>query len=328
MPKCKFCGRELAEGERCTCPQSVGPDLDERDYFKIPVNKNTIARVRETLATAGETISARGSERDYTARAVDGAFEKGLKIDDQCIVPTEQEIPVRQYDIARLNTPLWKRAFGRLQITNKRVLFRAAGKSLVGPVIIEKEFSLEEIGGIEVKTDYRFDWLIFLLSGLGILCLTGIYVLILSGIVNLVDGKKLIPSIFAILTIVGTLAFCFLVLRKRTWKAAFLTWSYSACFLLGAAATEKFWVTLGVVLALAAVVMWILSAIVDDLQISIKIKGAHAAIEISRKLIKDERSGFKIVQPWTDTSVAIRELGALIDDVKRFGDAGIAKWKG
>ena len=65
----------------------------------------------------------------------------------------------------------------------------------------------------------------------------------------------------------------------------------------------------------------------DDLHILIKVKGAIGTIEIGRKLRTDERSGFSVVRPWTDTALAIREIGALLDDVKRFGDAGIDKWK-
>ena len=79
--------------------------------------------------------------------------------------------------------------------------------------------------------------------------------------------------------------------------------------------------------SLMSFIMLILSGIVDDLQICIKVKGGHDALEIARKLPKDERSGFVTVKPWKDTQFAIRELGALINDIKLLGDAGIEKWK-
>jgi len=93
------------------------------------------------------------------------------------------------------------------------------------------------------------------------------------------------------------------------------------------AKSGKFALGLAVIAFIVALVMWVYSGIVDDLHILIKAKGAVGTMEIGRKLRSDERSGFSIVRPWKDTEIAIREIGALLDDVKRFGDAGIDKWK-
>lgn len=257
-----------------------------------------------------------------------GAVEDNLMIVDQCIMPAEQEISIRQYNIARLETPLWKKAYGRLQVTNRRVLFRSAGMSLAGPVIIENEFSLEEIGGIEIKTDYRFDILTFTFNLLAIICLNGIYTFAFQKILLLCKESIVPAAVFSVLTILATFILLIFIKHKKLLKAAALLASFLSCSLLGITMrNNSFCWVLAAIFAIAFIIMCVFSAIVDDLHILIKIKGKGTkdVVEIGRKLTRDERSGFRIVRPWKDTEIAIRELGALIDDVKRFGNARLYK---
>lgn len=320
MAKCEYCGRELADGEVCGCTQSgSAQQINWNKYFQLTLSKDTLANAKKTLDTIRENLS----ENDYS-QDTGGPYENNMQITNECVVPTEQEIPVRQYNIAKLRTPLWKKAYGRLQVTNKRVLFRAKGKSLAGPIEIENEFSLEEIGGVEIKADYRFNLLIFLLSTLGIMLCTGVF----SGIATWTATFDSIVPLSILSAVISLISIAVLALvHSKTWKAALTACAAIGWILLGRVTDVKFWTFLGVLFAIVSIVMWILSALVDDLHILLKIKGAHGAIEIGRKLRKDERSGFSVVQPWKDTGIAIRELGALIDDVKRFGNAGIEKWK-
>jgi hypothetical protein len=84
-------------------------------------------------------------------------YESGKKIIPECIEQNEGEIPVRQYDVAILRTPIkFMRAEGRIQVTNKRLIFRATGRSLMGRTTLQHEFNLAEIGGIEIRKDWRF----------------------------------------------------------------------------------------------------------------------------------------------------------------------------
>ena len=41
----------------------------------------------------------------------------------------------------------------------------------------------------------------------------------------------------------------------------------------------------------------------------------------------EEYSGFAEVIPWEDADLAIKEIGAIINDVKTLGDMGVEKWK-
>lgn len=320
MAKCEYCGRELADGEVCGCTQSENAQqVNWNEYFKVTLSKDALENAKKTMGTIRENLA----EIDLS-QITGGTYESNMQITNECVVPTEQEIPVRQYNIAKLSTPLWKKAYGRLQVTNKRVLFRAKGKSLAGPIEIENEFSLEEIGGIEIKKDYRFNFLRFLLSTLGVLLCTGAG----SGLTAwAAHFHSVAPmAILAVALSLASIAVLALI-HSKTLKSAFALCAATAWSLLGSMVRVKFWMFIGTLFALVGIAMWILSALVDDLHIRLKIKGAHDAIEIGRKLRTDERSGFSVVQPWTDTEIAIRELGALIDDVKRFGNAGIEKWK-
>ena len=44
-------------------------------------------------------------------------------------------------------------------VTNRRILFRAAGTSLTGNLLQEHEFDLDELAGIEMHKDYKFSLL-------------------------------------------------------------------------------------------------------------------------------------------------------------------------
>lgn len=310
--------------------------MDGNEYIKVSVKKETVEHIK-SAANRAKDAAFRMSEMlnektgEYGAvQAVDGAYENDLLVVDQCVVPTEQEIPIRQYNIARLSTPLWKKAYGRLQVTNKRVVFRSTGKSLAGPVMIENEFSLEELGGVEIKSDYRFNLITFLLSGLGTLLLCALYagLSILIRKWGIKADSSALPVIWSILTIAGTVAMFVLTRRKYAIKSAAVYACVISIFLCQTAAkTGTTALIIAIIGVLCALALSILAGVVDDLHILIKIKGAHGAIEIGRKLRNDERSGFSVVRPWKDTEIAIREIGALLDDIKRFGDAGIDKWK-
>ena len=87
-------------------------------------------------------------------------YERGAYIVPDCVKANENEIPVRQYNIAVLRNLLkFERAEGRLQITSKRVIFRAAGRSVGGKTALQNEFDIKEIAGIEARRNYKFSFL-------------------------------------------------------------------------------------------------------------------------------------------------------------------------
>jgi len=92
-------------------------------------------------------------------------YERGMDIVPQCISATQNEIPIKQYNVAVLRNLLkFERAEGRVQVTNKRVIFRAAGRSIGGRTTLQHEFAIEEIAGIEAKSNFKFSFLYLLFA--------------------------------------------------------------------------------------------------------------------------------------------------------------------
>jgi hypothetical protein len=83
-----------------------------------------------------------------------------MEIVPTCISANENEIPVKQYNIAVLRNLLkFERAEGRMQVTNKRVIFRAAGRSVGGRTTLQHEFAIDEIAGIEARYNFKFSFM-------------------------------------------------------------------------------------------------------------------------------------------------------------------------
>ena len=113
---------------------------------------------------------------DDPKRNASDRYERGQQIVPDSIKPNEGEVPVKQYVIAVLRNLLrFERAEGRLQVTNKRVIFRAAGTSLRGRTTLHQEYAIDEIAGIEARNNYKFNFLYFIFS---LLILYGAYFII------------------------------------------------------------------------------------------------------------------------------------------------------
>jgi len=94
-------------------------------------------------------------------------YERGMDIVPGCIKANDKEIPVKQYNIAILRNLLkFERAEGRLQLTSRRVIFRAAGRSLGGRITLQHEFAIDEIAGIEARRNYKFSFLYLIFAAL------------------------------------------------------------------------------------------------------------------------------------------------------------------
>ena len=118
---------------------------------------NSIVKIDKTaLQTFLESMKNRMGIGTPEQNTTD-TYERGMNIVPDIITPNENEIPVKQYNIAVLRNLLrFERAEGRIQVTNKRVIFRAAGRSVGGRTTTQQEFNVDEIAGLEAKRGYRF----------------------------------------------------------------------------------------------------------------------------------------------------------------------------
>jgi len=130
MAFCTRCGKQIEEGQVCSCSVTAGKNFE---------------KVKEKVNKAKEDSK--------------GIYERGQKIIPQNICSNEGEIPIRQYNLAVLRSRIkFMRAEGRMQVTNKRLIFRAPGRSLMGKTTLQHEFAIDDIAGLEIRKDYRFSF--------------------------------------------------------------------------------------------------------------------------------------------------------------------------
>ena len=268
-------------------------------------------------------------------------YERNLEIVPQCIDPDSGEMPIKQYDMAVLRTRLiLSRAEGRLQVTNKRVIFRATGRSLMGRTTLQHEFAIDEIAGIKLRKDHRFSFLNLL--GVSIVIGLGIYAGI--GILHRFYMWGIPTWLIGLLTLMITgIAFVpfFLLYKKFPLKLLLVSLGYGMLvgqqqYLLYYASdfVKKIW---GLPVILVGLILLFISWIicwVPNLIVNVETKGTQPAVEIRRKeagilnmFRKPEYTGFAEVLPWKDTELAIIELWAMVSDIQKYGDEAIKQWK-
>lgn len=318
---CTKCGRPLSDGERCTCQEQ----------------QKSVSN-RKSLWVKLLTHMGVGAPSVHSANM----FEKNQRIVPDVVQPNENEIPIKEYDVAFLKSRIrGQYARGRLQVTNKRVLFRAAGMSYSGPVAQQYEFAVDEVAGIELRKSNRISILnVFLCFLLNFMITTAV-----AGVFNSFAAKApIFASICSVLFALSCIV-PFFVIRRKFWLKLLII-----CCGLGA-----LWGTGSVIdmsvsnllygletnisdyLYLALYPIWLLNVVlvslVPDLIITIKTKGASEAINIRRKLFATpfrqavEYTGFSEVTPGRDFDTAAHELGSLIGDINTLGDLAVEKWK-
>lgn len=320
---CTRCGKPIEEGQICSC------------------SANSISKI-DTSSAKGffESMKNRMGIGDPELNKGD-AFESGKQIIPDCIKSNESEIPVKQYTVATLRNRIfgipYTKAIGRLQVTNKRVVFRAPGRCLAGRTTLQHEFAIDEIAGIEARREYVFNIWDFILGDI----VTSLGGAIITTLINLLCSHSLSGTI--ILTLLFGIAGCvpFFMLKKK-WLLKLLCLGGSFVPLvsiggtLGGLGVARFFgglfLFLGVIAFLLTLFTWFVYSIRPNLVLLIKTKAANEAIDIRRKKVrlfgdKAEHTGYSEVIPADDAEKCIREIDAMINDIQKLGDFGIEKWK-
>jgi len=289
-------------------------------------------------------------------RNASDTYERNKRITPDCIAPAENEIPVRQYNVAVLRNLLrFERAEGRIQITNKRILFRAAGRSLGGRTTFQEEFDINEIAGLEAVRNYRFS-LFHLITGSIIASIAYFIALriILSGVEWGWGGSPGIFELFAVsvlgdfnielssLAVVlglifgfGGLVPFFMVKKKFLIKLIFLGFSIGGFVALNLTG-NAFIIVLTIIAYLIYIFGLLLHCLRPNLVLYIMSDGVTAApIALVRargfgdifQSNSSAAAGFSEVMPTLETERAIREIGAIISDIRKLGDMGVGKWR-
>ncbi len=325
MPYCTRCGKEIAEGARCSCQK---PQFQVGDLF------------------AGGDYSKETPKKEKNPVE---AFEHGMKIVPENVKPDEGEIPVRQYDLCRMRSRL-KLMFaeGRLQVTNKRIIFRAKGKSLTGPTLVQHEFTISEISGFQILRNARFSGLdLLLILILNAVCIGLTAAIAMSSITA--DAGTLLRFLLYLAGVAG-LFFAAKNRKNRLGCALLSGLSVGALGSVGYILTllskwqgssgKAFLAALCYIPAAAALVLLVISTVVfcmkPNLQFSVCSKMGKGAIDIrceptgfgrSIPMINAVFTGYNEVLPTDETDLAVGEIGAMISDIQKLGDLAIEKWK-
>lgn len=354
MEFCPKCGRRISSGEICSC----GGNIDEKYINAAEIHDEPETAQKPTVISQPVSqeekkagfFSAISRVRKYLKDYSD--YETDVKIVPDIVQPNNNEIPIKQFNrVAVLRSPLklsW--ALGKIQVTNQRFIFRAAGRSLLnGKTSLQQEFSIDAISGIDIQKDYHLNVLNVVLAIVGFLA--GHFFFGIS--LHPSDSGPVPFSIVPIAIICALLLlWCYIGIGKEKYTGKiFLLGGMFSCMaeLTSYAAIHGRAIAfIGALLLLAivtAATAWAIVKIIftPNLSITVKSSAGKEVIEIRRRqsggvfslfgiffggrLRETDFTGFGEVFPSEDSEAAIRELGAIINDIQRMGDYAIEKWK-
>lgn len=315
MPFCKHCGEEIFENIPHECKKNSTPVSEKAEGVMAAV-ATAFRTVKTFLSMLSARLGIKDENTDY--------YESGKKIIPDSIATDEGEILVKQYDnVAILQTKIKvTRAKGRMQVTNKRIVFRANGFSPAGKITYQQEFALDKLDGVELRKDYRFRFLDLLF--IDMLCSA------VLAAMRVIGGE--LPSAVAIL--LGVICCVPFFIRKKHWMMKALFLGASLGLIVSSVKVEDPSEIISVLFAVVSILQFIaafLYSFKPNLVMEFKTGGAHG-VQVRHKdslfsFKHEEYSGFAEVLPDKDTDLAIKEIGAIINDIKTLGDLGVEKWR-
>jgi len=289
--------------------------------------------------------------------------ERDLQIVPDIIIPTATEMPIRQYHIANLrNIFRITRAVGYMQVTSKRLLFRAQEQSADAKTTILREVNINEITGLETASNYRFSPVRL---GIGLLTIAAAASIIMLAVLAFTDltvitTENTAPlstlefyrwsftwfvngisiSISQVSLIIGlTIGFggiaLFFLLKGMLWfKLIFLGASLGGFFTASLTTNLYSYALLGLSLVINLLGL-VLFATVADLIISTHLKSGSEINLVRAKKITPSifqghtqaGTGYAEIASTIETERSISELGAIISDVQTQGNAAAELWR-
>ena len=311
---CRHCGVKLDPNQEHVCAKP--------GFFK---------RIKDFFLRAIRYDDSEDVEVDY--------YEKGKAIVPDLIEPDECEVAIKQYDLAVLRTRhKLTRAEGKMQITNKRLVFRAAGRSPVGKTVYQSEFAIDKIDGVEIRRDYRFLFWDFLVA---ILLSGWCFPIGLWMGFGLTSADNWFLGLLAVMLSIAT-AVPFFLLRKRyllKLLAVSIGHGTMLAMLIHAIDKDKSGlVTFSALVLVFLVGLYCISMFMSffkpNLVVEVKTSGGAPGMQIKHRFASffvwkkvEENSGFSEILPGKDADLATKEIGAIINDLKTIGDLSVDKWK-
>lgn len=269
-------------------------------------------------------------------------FEVGKKIVPDLIEPCDGEIPIKQYEVGRVRRRSnFSWGYSRIQVTNKRIIQRTVGRSIIGKDLQYQEFAIDDIAGMNFNRGKQFsigDFFLWLIAS----AITGGIGVGLSALFG-EDAAVIIGSIIAFL-VIGAWIYIRFAQRKSSNVLFALMFSFATGMVSFGLGMDMERILFGFMwdgdasgaipafLALVCLIMYIVYLIRSSLlpSISILVKTRVYASEGARVSAGIRVTNFKIgsvILPGADTETALREIGAIVTDVQKLGDYAIEKWQ-
>ncbi len=313
---CTQCGRALNEGEVCNCTNGT---QNSRQFYQ----GNNYRNVSNGLTW--EAVKNHMGIGDPEMNKTD-AFETGCSIVPDCVRACEGEESIKQYEIANFRTRLFifniARAIGKIQITNKRLIFRAPGKTLLGRTATQQEFSINDISGIETHRGKVLN-LIDLFVGMIVAALgVAIGTMFVTALSNSSRGFAMFLC-YALL-IAGCVPF---VMLHKKWlvKILCLGAAYGPAMTVaralghysyyGGSDMLEFFGMLAFILSWIPFICTIFSVVVYSIipSLSLVVKTSQA---VNAVVIKHRKLGFAEIIPTEDAEKCFREINAIINEIQ------------
>lgn len=259
------------------------------------------------------------------------------------VVPAEGESTVRTYHCTYYREKaLGLKSGGFLGITNKRVIFQAAGDTPSGLSLIQSEVPIADVSGINsFKGTYfnLFSLLGALLLAVMVMSIIPVLLTALSYVLESYTFFKIIGWLLAIGAFIGS----FFLSVKIIWRTGLVGVAAGALLslagiglldvlsALAGAGVGRFWILLPLLATLIYMFMcaaWYARRPTFSLEINSS-GGSSTPISISNAGGFMHMSALNTPNalPGRDAEKMLHEIGALITDIQTLGDYGIAKWK-
>lgn len=310
---CTQCGRPLADGEVCQCQMVKSGGSYQKPQWNLPKLTGDSIPFLKLLGIG-----------DSDKNSVKGCFEREKYVVPDLVEPCEDEIPVKQYHVCNVRSRikgLWQE--GRIQVTNKRILFRLSGRTWIGKTMKHTEFALDEVAGVSICNDVRFSLVDFIFGFLLSLLAFGL-------------GRALgqVPTFLAFIFGLAALVPSFVLQKKHYIKALSLAVSasvFSAAAIRGQWAGENSHdIITGILMffSVVAIILYIVSLFLFALKpgLSIQVMTKCASEKPIHIWNRQNIVSTLEILPGEDIDKATKDLGALITDLQNLGEAGIGKW--
>lgn len=301
---CTKCGRPIAE---CACEK-----YDHR-----------------TMITFSDLLGFKESN-NYSKEDI---FEVGKNIVPDIIDPCKEEVPIKQYEVGRIRERLslsW--GYDRIQITNKRIINRIVRKSPLGKDVTYQEYAIDELAGLSFAKGRQFSFGDFLLV---------LFLMIVTGAIgwgiSLIFRNNIFGIIMSCIAILACICLNAFLHKKSNVVFALMFGFTLGCslyidpyYLLYYYESMVLPIVLMIVTLIFAVVYLNKSALLPSITIKVKCRyasgdGINTKGTGSRR-VTDTVSD-TVVLLSKDTELFMKEAGAIINDIQKYGDYAISKWK-